>query len=309
MIVRTLLFYVFFLLLFALAVRSGFVKYQNSKNMDDYVVKAERYVYADTLSDSTIVMVGTSLSAHYDINCKNRCRFINLSMTGRSALDGLELIKRSGRLPNTLLIEANLFDNPIDSSIERNLFFPGVATIKEKAFFLQKEYKLHNLLSDDFFTLPSKILGLVAKYSGLYSEKQNVLMKRAGYDVNTKIKEDFIRNKNITYHSTLTDTADIFRRYIFLYQQIQYFERQGVQVAMFKTPVVNTIYNSNRSKYKNELLEKLSNQLSILYLQVPDNELYQPFLTKGDGIHMNHDGLVAYQRFLNDSLSVVLARP
>jgi hypothetical protein len=309
MIVRTLLFYVFFLLLFALAVRSGFVKYQNSKNMDDYVVKAQRYVYTDTLGNNAVVMAGTSLSAHYNINCNNGCQFINLSMTGRSALDGLELIKRSGRLPKTLLIEANLFDNPIDSSIEQNLFFPGVATIKKKTFFLQKEYKLHNLLRDDFFRVPSKILGLVAKYSGLYSDKQNLLMKRAGYDVNTKIKEDFIRNKNITYHSTLTDTADIFKRYIFLYQQIQYFKGRNIEVILFRTPVLNTIYYSRRSKYKNQLLERLSTGLNVPYLQVSDNDVYQPFLVNGDGIHMNHDGLVAYQKFLNDSMSTVLLRP
>lgn len=278
-------------------------KHNYNPNANDYFIKSEQYVYADTVTKNTMVMVGTSLSAHYTLS-HSIGNFINLSMTGRSATDGLDIIMASHKLPGTVLIEENLFDNPTDSSINEKIFLPVIGKLKGKLFFLQKGYKLHNLLTNKFYDPSSRVLGVIAKYTGLYSQQQNNLIKKSGVNANTEQMEDFIRNKNITFHSTLDSKETINAKAELLESQIQYLQQNNVRVILFKTPVIGSIYNSERTQYKDSVINSMANRLSIPLLLVNDNEEYQPYLVAGDGIHMNSLGHRKYQVFLDSALVI-----
>lgn len=302
MIKRIAITYLLLIAAFYAAVKLGYVSYGTNTD-NSYFVKAERYTYTDTINKNSVVMVGSSLSNPYKVN-NTAGSFINLSMTGRSATDGLDVIMASKKLPGTVLIEENIFDNPTDSTITDKLFFPVFGKLRQKFFFLQKRYKLHNLLSNKFYDPSSRVLGVMAKYTGLYSQQQNNLIKKSGIDANTLQKEDFIRNKNVTYHSTLNNQDGINAKAALLERQIQYLQQNGVRVVLFKTPVIGSIYNSERTQYKDSIINSMANRLSIPMLLVNNNEEYQPYLVAGDGIHMNISGHRKYQAFLDSTLVI-----
>lgn len=295
MIVRTLISFVVLLALYSSAVYYGVLKY--NKVVPDYFIKSERYAYNDTVKDVDIAMVGTSLSAHYNIYANGIGTFQNLSMTGKSATDGIDIICASGKYPKVLLIETNLFDNGADSVMVDKVFYPVVGNLKKHAFFLQREYKLHNLLPKVFYTINEKAMGSIASYTKLYSKNA-----KQQSQANIEWQENHVRQYNIHFHSTLGDTISIYNRYKLLRKQIEYLHGHDVRVILFETPVVSTIEYSNRTKYKRELILNLANELNVLYISVPNVSGYQQYVAKGDGIHMNKTGILEYQGFLTDTL-------
>ena len=301
MIIRTLISFVVLLALFAGAVKYDVLKY--NKVSPDYFIKSERYAYSDTIQRVDIAMVGTSLSAGYYVPVSASGTFINLSMTGRSAIDGMNVINASGKYPKVLLVEANLFDNPVDSSLTDKVFYPGLYSVKKQAFFLQREFKLHQLLPRQLLNLNERLMAGIATRTRLYSNEA-----KEQSSSNAEWKEAHIRSYNIHYHSTLSDTIDVYNKSLLFRNQLQYLKSMGVKIILFYTPVVSKIEASERTAYKRKLVSEMADDLKIPVLSVPDMERYQTYVAKGDGIHMNGTGTFEYQTFLNDTLPTMIAK-
>lgn len=301
MIVRTLISFVVILILFAMAVKHNVIHY--AKVAPDYFIKAERFVYNDTVQDLDIVMVGTSLSAHYHVANLNYSKFQNLSMTGRCAIDGIGVINGSGKYPKVLLIETNLFDNNVDSVMLQKVFYPLMTDLKKNGFFLQREYKLHNTIPDVVYNLNEKIVASIATKTKLYS-----LNAKLQSDANVNWLENHIRQHNIQFHSTIADTLSIYNRYLLLKKHVQHLQAKGIKVILFETPVVNAIAHSERTAYKHSLMVYMAKELSLPYVSAPNIEQYQPYLAKGDGIHMSDTGIKAYSQFLSDTVYALLSK-
>jgi hypothetical protein len=301
MITRALISFVVLLAVFASAVKYDVLRY--NKVLPDYFIKSERYAYNDTIQHVDIAMVGTSLSAHYNIQLTGMGLFQNMSMTGRSATDGIGVICASGKYPKVLLIETNLFDNGADSIMVEKVFYPVVGEVKKNAFFFQREYKLHHLLPKSFYTINEKIMGSIATKTKLYSE-----YAKAQSQANITWQENYVRQYNVQFHSTLNDTLIIYNRYKLLKKQVEHLQGKGVKVILFETPVANTIEYSERTKYKRALIEKMANELSLPYVSAVNVAEYQKYLAKGDGIHMTSSGVKAYEHFLCDTLPHTLTR-
>ena len=85
---------------------------------------AQRYLY-DEQGPSRVVIVGTSLAQRIR-NAWLPPQTINIALSGQSSFDGLEIIVRSGKRPDLVLIETNVLNKDADSGFLASLFNPAL---------------------------------------------------------------------------------------------------------------------------------------------------------------------------------------
>jgi len=122
-IISTILLFVYNLLLSAIdfPVKPG-------HQWQDNIITAEDYIYKQ--NEKKIVIAGSSLSCVLiDDLLPKKC--FNLAFAGLSAFDGLEIIKRTGSMPDIVLIETNPVFRSTDKNFLNSIFMPIRYSLKK----------------------------------------------------------------------------------------------------------------------------------------------------------------------------------
>lgn len=304
MLLRTLVFYLVLVAAYFTIGKAGVLHYHFGKTEWDYdtFLKAEHYAYGDTIKPNHVVIVGSSLTCQ--VKPPFSYPFSNLSISGRTSLDGIELIKRKGVMPATVLIETNVFDRGRDSSIDYKLYTPGIGWLKSKLFFLRMEYKMHNLIPLKI-PVAEKILGWVATHSGLYSETKNKAAK-TGEVNNSELFKQLVRDKMARIAELEVDSNDLEVRYKNLADEVQFLKQRGVNVVLVEVPMSYKIEQSTKWQYMKVMLERFRQEMNVPYWKVPNPERYQHTFVIGDGIHLQTEERNLYEKFLADSVSALM---
>lgn len=104
----------------------------------DNRIRAQRYLYEQRQADT--VVVGSSLARRLDEHL-GKADIVNLSFGGRSPLDGLRLIARSGAAPRLVLVEVNHLDRGADEDFLGSLLSPGRRYLREHLRALRTYYR------------------------------------------------------------------------------------------------------------------------------------------------------------------------
>ncbi len=102
-------------------------------------VWAQRYLYDDQ-GPYRVVIVGTSLAQRIR-NAWLPPQTINIAMSGQSSFDGLEIVDRSGKRPDLLLIESNVLYKTEDEAFLDGLFNPALFRVRAWLPSLREAYR------------------------------------------------------------------------------------------------------------------------------------------------------------------------
>lgn len=234
-------------------------------------VKAQQFVFSeDTISQ---VLVGSSLSANLHLK-KGQPFIYNLSFIGGGSLTGLEIIKKSNKLPDTLLIEMNWVDRNIDQAMVNQLFHP-----------------LGSLITTQFTAL-QEINQPVNHIGNLLQEQINIA------PINTELHlNDQQFNLAINRNAQNDNDVDSLNLTQYLHQikkYVAYFTRKKIKVYYLFIPVHPQIQASKKyqiignflKQQKEEFIGSLGNQA----------------LKTTDGYHFNQESAAVYSAALNNRL-------
>lgn len=228
--------------------------YQNQQQGN--ISKVQNYIYGKKYD---VVIVGSSLANtmkqsffNYDI--------YNLAFSGGSSLSGLELIKKSGRIPKAILIESNIiFQRDIDDSMIDKIYQPILWKIKRYIPALREKYQ------------PLNIVATFLKNTQGKSHNQRMKDKR-----NQKVFENSMK---LMLKSIDEPLANFEHRISALKRLVSYFESHGVKVCFFELPVEKEIQHSLKYEQTKDILLKSKYNFVELF---SDSLIYET----SDGIHL-----------------------
>lgn len=228
--------------------------YQNTNQSN--IAKVQNYIYGK--QHSTII-VGSSLS-----NTMKQSFFTddiyNLAFSGGSSLTGLEIIKKSGRLPKIILVESNIiFERDIDNEMIDKIYQPILWKIKRDIPALQEKYQ------------PLNIVATFLKKTQGKSHSQRMKDTR-----NEKVFENSMKLRLKSIDKPLSSFEN---RALALKRLVSYFENQGVKVYFFDLPVEKEVQHSLQFEQTRAILLDSKYNFVKLFL---DSSVYKT----SDGIHL-----------------------
>jgi hypothetical protein len=105
------------------------------------LMRAQSFVY--TRWQPKVVIAGSSISARL---VRHPAEWFNLSFAGGSAFTALEILLRSEKTPDLVLIETNVLTIPEDEKLLSSLFYPGMVEARRRWPALREAYKPSHVL-------------------------------------------------------------------------------------------------------------------------------------------------------------------
>ncbi len=96
-------------------------------SMQDNIAKAEKFIFDMDTPENLIVGSSISTTIHMD----SLPEFYNLSLSGQSAFDGLNLLREKKNLPTNVFIEMNVLIRSENSVFKESISSPVMNTMKE----------------------------------------------------------------------------------------------------------------------------------------------------------------------------------
>jgi hypothetical protein len=246
------------------------VEYQNQSQ--DNAIKVEDFVFG---ASKDVVIVGSSLTARLDHDFKFAGSY-NMALGGDSALSGLEIIKRTNKLPKLLIVEGNVLLPKSDSLIssvlaQPNLFLKTMSPVFREQF---QPVTVFNSYLKSFFKKPVKAFN---------AESFNIAL-----------------NEHIKAHKELTEKnqAEWADRLKELSSYIEDLRAKGVQVVFLYMPMHPEVYNSPLAEYQRQKLTAYL-QDNKIPLITPDSLNYQT----SDGIHLDVSSIGTFCKYLENQVA------
>ncbi|WP_143000173.1 MULTISPECIES: hypothetical protein [unclassified Helicobacter] len=211
-------------------------------------------------------MLGSSLAARLDKDLLESAGIYNLAFAGGSVQSGLEIIKRSNKIPQILYIETNvLFERDADSAMLGILFDPLLFKARYYLPALQEKYQ------------PLNVFASFIKRFGGKSDEEKRAIKRDEKIYNLSM-EGFLKR----YQQPLASLPNYQNRLDSLQKQLQYFENKGVKIIFFTMPIDPLLAKQPRFIEENTLLKQT---FSYPFLPMPKHSEYETT----DGIHLLYE--------------------
>lgn len=233
-------------------------------------IKAEHFYYHKKAYD--LIIVGTSMSEGIKLEEPN-LKALTLNFIGGSSLTGLELIKRSKKLPKILIVETNWLERPVYEDLVDAATNPNFnkATIVLPS--LLESNQPVNVLAALIHIRPTS--SDAAKVKGHFSENltQNIQAEKVAIDT-TNVEE------NVKKASAL----------------INYFKNNGVKVYLMELPTDQQLYTASRSSVTRFAVHKYLKGINSIpkYTAGP--------LETADGYHFTSGSKKSYIKHLTNFL-------
>lgn len=260
-------------------------------------IKAQEYIYDSP--DKEVVIVGSSLSGRLigDLLPDN---VFNLSFSGSSVYDGIQIIKKSNSKPKIILLEGNFIDRGPRQSFINEIFTPVLFSLRYYFPGLRQKFQPVNLLSItsayNFFNC------LLGKYNDkdlrnsikkIFHIQKNILDQKKGTKKFIEIAIE--RNQEIP------DTIKLKKRLKGLYAGLNTLSNNGTKIVFFEIPMHPEICISPRNKYLKNVLRTTFSPKKFLYFADQKCVGYETT----DGWHLNKDSALLYTEIFVEELSKV----
>lgn len=219
--------------------------------------RAQDYVY---YSNAERVIVGSSMANRMEDGLLPD-KYFNLALSGGSALTGLEIIKRSGRLPSKIYVEGNLIFKNKDDEMIHQLFLPFTFHLKRLVPALQEKNQPINVL----------VSLIKNQYIAQHKEQVKEFVNNDIFVAQLAQSREFYLSPPTGYLNELRELVEL----------VNYFELEGVSIYFFEMPIAPELANLTRSLEQRRIIKSLFNNEWLPY---PDNGEYQTT----DGIHLTY---------------------
>lgn len=184
-------------------------------------IKAERFYHNKINYD--IVIVGTSMSEGIILDqVTEKC--LTLNFIGGSSLTGLELIKRSSKIPKVIVIETNWLERTVNEDLVNYVTNPKIGKI-------------------------ASIMPSLLECNQPVNVLASFINPRPTFTDSTNTKRYFSENlqQNIKSENTVIDTLKVEENIKKAGNLINYFKDKGVKVYLMELPIDQQLYHGNRS--------------------------------------------------------------
>ena len=238
------------------------IVFQNQR-IKNYAISQD-YLYSNR--QYATVIVGSSLAARLHKRVFEDDRYI-LTVEGGSALTAIELIIKSQKYPQQLLIETNIIEEPatMDADMADRLFVPLVSKIKRTVKSLQYRNQPVNLALSQL----SRHYGRTDQENMDYKYDSEILRQRLPIHISSNAHIDMLTNSESI--ARLVTLVDILKKH-------------GVNVGFFRMPVHPKVADSRRYRERRKLLNKEYANTDVTILSDPLDQSYETT----DGIHLTY---------------------
>jgi len=238
--------------------------------------KAENYIYQ--VSSADVVIVGSSMAARL-LPEEVAANATNLAFASSGPVSGVEIIMRSDRAPELLLIESNTLEKEADSDMLDALFTPILWQTKKYLRFLQFHYQPSNILL-------SVVMG---KFANSAEEKRQ---KPPSKEV---LQRETQRQVKIAQDSAVLEKADFSA----LQHSLDQLRKSGTKVIFFTMPVAPEVMQTSRYRVLQNRITTEFEAYPYWQLSVDEVAKYQT----NDGVHLNALGALKFSQQLGDLVS------
>lgn len=249
--------------------------YQNQWQSN--LIFAQEYMYSPHTPKS--VVLGSSLASRLDKDLLESVGIYNLAFGGGSVQSGLEIIKRSNKIPQILYIETNvLFERDVDSAMLGILFDPLLFRARYYLPALQEKYQPLNIFAS-----------FIKRFGGKTNEEKR--STKRDEKIYNLTMEGFLKR----YQQPLANLQNYQNRLDLFQKQLRYFENKGVKIIFFTMPIDPLL--AKQSRFIEEYTLLIEN-FSYPFLPMPKHSEYET----SDGIHLLYESA---QRFSEEFLKKI----
>jgi hypothetical protein len=236
------------------------VFYSNEERVEEFAYNKDNF---------PIVLVGSSLSGAFESYRLFNQPYFNLFLPNTGAATGIDILKRTNKIPRKLFIEINLMHEIFDEPLH---------TIKYDLPFLLKKNQLIPNLIDRVKTPHNNIINAQQPPPVLY----NALLLKA--------QEEWKK---------LPDTVKFNQQLEHIKAVLNLFSSKGCRIYFYEMPMDHNLYHSPLLTYQRNYFSRLAAEKGYTFIKCDTSRNY---LT-GDGDHLlSNDGAIYTKYFESQEL-------
>jgi len=233
--------------------------------------------YVDHRQGAPVVIVGTSLSARLYPSLLPSGYF-NLALAGESIFEGLEIVKKSVKKPEYILIETNIFYKKPDKDLLEGVFNPMMLWIRKYIPSFREENQPANLLPP--------LLGSASKSEAVNTKAPDSTI------LNTLLKQKMVDYQQVPDSNVMAQNLEQLKDYV------RDFQAEGIKVILYEIPVHCKLYQTPRYLVPRQKLMTAFPEKDYRWLAMPDCGAYQ----YGDGEHLAFESSVKFVDWFKKAL-------
>jgi hypothetical protein len=223
-----------------------------------------QYLYSGVKEKVNTIIAGSSMAFRMTIDENPYADSVyNLSLGGQGLFEGLEILKRSGKIPEHLFIESNVIYRTPRKNYAESFFMPGVYQTKRLFSGLHQEFRPITFIQYLYFGIRQKISSSKKTNANQTTKEENnkpaMLVDSVSNEKQSNLKSEHVARINSAYSKILlktewTSILDDLEYYL------SYFEKKGTHVYFFEMPTDHLILNTNLYKHiRSSLTKKFPN--------------------------------------------------
>ena len=236
--------------------------YTNLERAEEFVYSRKKY---------SVVFIGSGLIGDLNRGPLSRPIYFNLFLPFSGSCDGAEIIVRSGKVPDTLLVETNCVFKGESKELLGQLYRPGLYELKRVFPAFQTKY---NAVSR--------------------------LLKKADA-IKLKSSPDFQEDPGRTRGSALSDyvligdTTKLNQDVERLFRNLEVMSSRGSVVVFFEVPMPGELSNSPKLAYQRKTLRRVFSSQKYQWIPPDTASIY----SSPDGLHLDKESAQMLFVYLN----------
>lgn len=239
------------------------VFYKNDERIEEFVYSKRHF---------PVVIVGSSLSGFFQNKSLFQGNYFDLYLPMTGSCSGIEVIRKSNKIPKRLFIEINKAYKGLDTSLMHNIFETPLYKIRQFCPVFQRKNQLLPNIIDRIKT---------PVVNDINNQKPPAILF-------SKLMDDV---KKEWY--SLPDTVMLKKQFTRLTQSIQEFSKKGCEIYFFELPMDSSLFNSVLLCYQRNYFTKVAKQNGFTYISADTSHTYNT----GDGIHLLKEDVAMYLHY------------
>lgn len=264
-----LLLSVFYILI--IQVRQPKVSFSQNQHQANMIF-AQNFIYLENKPSK--VIVGSSMATR--MKFKPSENVYNLAFGGGGPLSGLEIIRKSGFVPEAIYIESNVFAMPVENEMMDTLFVPFLSYARGKVVALQEKYQVLNLVGEGIYRIAGR------------SEQEKLAQK-----VDKTLLDKLVKTA-LGSGKPWRVQEDVLKKW---HQNIAYFKEKGTKILFFEMPNDTRLI---QTKSREKLRKTIKDEFPQLKYREENNQ--NDFYKTADGIHLTLKSAMAFTEYFRGNI-------
>ncbi len=266
------------------------VKVTSKDWRDGNIARAQEFIYSR--EQPSFVLLGSSMSE--ELMPENVPGSGNLATAAYSAMTGIEILRRSGKIPAVLVIEMNTVDAPWHTGFTDKLFPPYRERLRAVFPVLRKKYQVFAAARMPLLWSSEKIKAMTKQPAGSAPavnrpsrKERNLFQERL----------NFIHDRYWT--KLARDETTLTRNLLRLKEHVAYYQSKSTRVVLLEVPVHEKIRGSRRARLIDKHARKMFPSSEYTWSRPGESGLVSETT---DGVHLKFGTILKVREHLMSTI-------